>query len=371
MNNSQKLDIFQNFIYNYNILRYKRRISLSNYTLDFSLTTEEQRCEAITSICSQSTFTCKQYTQMADYILLAKNPNSDLKIYPEEFRSPYSIHEEQSLDEIMDNPFLEQILDTSKPLSSATYGTKKRRISRDNKQHANIPGMQQLWHDIDNLKEICSTSSATHAQHHLLIELYKQQYSLLESFLPNDNYSTPIPNFFHNYKLSSLYKEKLCEPTYMGRFLIQLPLLIELSYHNEELEDLIHLVRQALSLITLSPLQQDILTLYQKAIPTKQALAYLSSHYRPISQSYMSIILYKQIATKVVEEYSELYHREVWANDPTKWRTCICCKQSKLLTKHNWYHFSNKPQGFALICKECTKAKKEAKHNAKLNNNLQ
>ena len=103
MNNSQKLDIFQNFIYNYNILRYKRRISLSNYTLDFSLTTEEQRCEAITSICSQSTFTCKQYTQMADYILLAKNPNSDLKIYPEEFRSPYSIHEEQSLDEIMDS----------------------------------------------------------------------------------------------------------------------------------------------------------------------------------------------------------------------------------------------------------------------------
>ena len=343
---------------------------MSTYTLNFSLTTEEQRCEAITSICSQSTFTPKQYTQMADYILLAKNPNSNLKIYPEEFHSPYVLHDEQSLDEFMDDPILEQILDTSKPITHAIHPTKKRKIDRSNKQYAAIPGMQQLWNDIDSLKSICATSTASHTQHHLLIELYKQQYSLLESFIPNDNYLSPTPNFFNNYKLSSSYKEKLCEPSYMARFLIQLPLLIDLSYNNEELDDLVSLVRQALSLVTLSPLQQDILLLYQKATPTKEALAYLSSHYRPISQSYMSIILYKQIAVKVVDEYSELYHKQLWANDPTKWRTCICCKQTKLLTKHNWYHFSNKPQGFALTCKECTKAKKEAKRNAKLNNNL-
>ena len=345
---------------------------MSTYTLNFSLTTEEQRCEAITSICSQSTFTSKQYTQMADYILLAKNPNSDLKIYPEEFRSPYSTHEERSLDELMENPFLEDVVNASKPLSHAVYNHKKRRIDRNNPKHAIIPGMTQLWQDIDNLKNYCTTSTATFSQKRLLIELYKQQYSLLESFIPNDGFSNSSPMHFNNKpSLSPTYLEKLHEPTYMGRFLTQLPILTELAKSNDDLDEIVSLVRQALSLVTLSPLQQDILMLYQTQTPTKQALNYILTHHnRTISQSYMSIILYKQIAVKVVDEYLELYHKELWADDPTKWRTCICCKQTKLLTKHNWYHLSNKPQGFSLICKECTQAKKEAKHNAKLNNNL-
>ena len=332
---------------------------MSTYTLDFSLTTEEQRCAAITSICSQASYTQKQYTQMADYILLA-NPE---KIYPEEFHSPYIIHDEQSLDELMDNPVTADVIDsTCIPLYQAKHAPRKRKLNRNDSTHSSIPGMQNLWIYIDDLKLKLKDEPNNYKLKRTLIDLYKQQYSLLEAYYPNWTSYTTITKYSPTPKniIPEEYREKLCTPTYMARFLIQLPVLLELSQNNDELTDLLSLIQKALSLVPLTPLQQDVLNLYQKQIPCATALSYIKEKYnRCLTQSYFSIILYKQIAPKVVDEYSELYYAEKYRNDPSKWRTCLCCKQSKLLTKHNWYHFSNKPQGFALICKECTNIKKK------------
>lgn len=332
---------------------------MSNYTLDFSLSTDEQRCTAVSQICSQTTFTSKQYTQLADYILLA----SSERIYPEEFRSPHIVHEEQSLDELMDNPITADITESiCVPLNQAKHTPQKRKLDRDNPTYAAIPGMRNLWDSIDSLKTKVDADPANYKLKRTLIDLYKQQYSLLESYLPNWG-NAQLPPKFSSYTKDTIpanYKELLCQPSYMARLLIHLPSLLQLSATNMELADFLSPITTAFSLITLTPLQQDILLLYQHQVPTSLALSYIKNKYnRTLTQSYFSIILYKQIAVKVAAEYTELYQAEKYRDDPTKWRTCLCCKQSKLLTKHNWYHFSNKPQGFSLICKECTQAKRK------------
>lgn len=332
---------------------------MSTYNLDFSLTTSQQRTELISQICSTSTFTSKQYTQMADYILLCKdNP----RIYPEEFTSPYIIHDEQSLDELMEDPITADLIQsTAIPLTNAKHGTKKRIISRTNSLYSSIPGMSTLWSTIDFYKQ---QQNLTFKQKKLLIDLYKQQYSLLESYLP-----TPFQNNTYQKQLFSTsfpsyddYAEKLCESKYMAIFLTYLPYFSDIQNLDLSLQYIVNLVEKALSLVSLTPLQQDILFLYQKELPAKQILSFIKEkHNKQLGAAYLSVILYNQIGKKVAFEYTELYHQDKYANDPTKWRTCLCCKQSKLLTKHNWHHFSNKPQGFSLICKECTNAAKQKK----------
>ena len=291
---------------------------------------------------------------MADYILLA----SSTKIYPEEFRSPYIIHDESSLDELMDNPITADFLENNcTSLSAAKHSSTKRRIDRTNIKHSSIPGMQELWDIIDKLRSI---PNPTYKQKRLLVDLYKQQYSLLETIAPTQFQPLLRHTIPEQYSLPEQFFEKICEPSYMARCLIYLPSLYYLHQQNDDIATLYEDISSSLSKITLSPLQQDILYLYQSNTPTPQCISYIQSKYnRKLTQSYLSIILYKQIAPKVADEYSNIYYSRKYANDPSKWRICLCCKKPKLLTKHNWYHFSNKPQGFSLVCKECTNKKRK------------
>ena len=128
---------------------------MSTYTLDFSLTTEEDRCTLISSICSQTSFTPTQYTQMADYILLANHKENNT--YPEIFTSPKTVHPVSSLDELLEKA--EEIGNIDALEASFTqiqrnpYIKLKRKMDRSNPLYASIPNMQELWKTIDGVKE--------------------------------------------------------------------------------------------------------------------------------------------------------------------------------------------------------------------------
>lgn len=343
---------------------------LSTYKLDFSITTDYDRCAYISNICSETTFTSKQYTQMADYILLASNSS----IYPEEFSSPHSIHKTESLDALLEDPITENITEnTARPISRTIYRLTKRRIDRSNPLHAAIPGMTHLWAIIDDTKQKLDENPDNWRLKRILISLYKQQYDLLEVFQPQTFANLPIThkqyyNWENGITLSNntLAYLDLCNPAHMGKFLILLPALS--SYCDTTNCDLYQYVtdtKQAIAAASLTPLQQDVLRLYHSAASGKEMMAYIAEHHnRRLTQAYISIIFYKQIASKIADEYAEIYYSRIWAKDPTKWRICLGCKQKKLLTTHNFHHFSNKPGGFALYCKECAKQKKENKQNA-------
>jgi len=347
---------------------------LSTYTLDFSLTTELDRCSAISEICAITTYTPTQYTQMADYILLANDKQDNFTIYPEEFNSPHKERDHASLDELMDDPFFEDSIETHlHPISKSIYRTCKRKVDRNNQTHISIPNMQQLWHDIDSLSTYLDEHPTSWRAKRLLIDLRKQQYTLLESVHPNTT-PTSMPQQKQEYyqwyagiplSNGTTAHLDLCNPSHMAKFLIHLPALTEYcSSLSCDLAELLSDTNQAIINANLSPFLADILLLYQKGWSGKQILAYIAEHHnRHINQPYLSVIFNKQIASKIAEEYSEIYYSRIYANDPSKWRICLCCKQKKLLNKKNFLHFSNKPGGFSLICKECTKKNKGNNHD--------
>ena len=343
---------------------------MSTYKLNFSLTTDEQRCNLITSICSQTTFTPIQYTQMADYILLGNNTTSTTCIvYPEEFSSPHVIHTEPSLDELMENEIYSEIVEAQiQPISPTIYKKNIRKINRDNPAHAAIPGMAELWNSIDYYKQILSQEPNNYKLKKLYISLCQQQYTLLEEYLPtkpNSPHTSTQKHYFEWYKgillnNGSYADLNLCEASHMAKFLIFFPDLKE--YCTDLTSDLAQLIQdteEALRQTTLTPLQQDILMLYQSGKTAKEMQKYIQEHHnRKITQAYLSVIMYDQIAEKVAWEYAEIYWSRTYKNNPTKWRICLCCKQKKLLTKHNFHKYSNKPGGYSLYCKECTKKMK-------------
>ena len=347
---------------------------MTTYKLDFSITTDDNRCDYISNICSQSTFSSKQYTQMADYILLASTSTSTSNfIYPEEFSSPHIIHNVESLDSLLEDPVTENFIENNaQPIHRTIYKTSKRRIDRENPAHSSIPGMKDLWQIIDNLNQKLQENPNNWKLKRTLIALYKQQYDLLEVFIPQSFSIIPIPHKdYYNWENGILLSNNtlayldLCNPAHMAKFLILYPSLY--SYCDTPNCDLYQYLRdteQAVDAANLTPLQLDILHLYHSAASGKDMVSYiLKYHNRKLTQAYISIIFYKQIAVRVAEEYAEIYHSRIWKNDPTKWRICLCCKQKKLLTTHNFHHFSNKPGGFALYCKECVNKQKRSKQN--------
>lgn len=338
---------------------------MSTYKLDFSLSTDIQRTQHITQICSQSTFTSKQYTQMADYILLA---STSTFIYPEEFASPHIIHNTESLDSLLEDPSTENLIENNAhPIRRTIYKITKRRIDRNNPSHSSIPGMIELWSIIDDIKQKLELDPDNWKLKRTLISLYKQQYDLLEVFIPQSFSSLPTSHKeYYDWENGILLNNNsivhldLCNSAHMAKFLILYPSLSAYcDTPNCDLYQFLQDTEQAIAAANLTPLQQDILHLYHIGSCGKDIASYVLQHHnRHLTQAYISIIFYKQIAVKVAEEYAEIYHSRIYANDPSKWRICLTCKQKKLLTTHNFHHFSNKPGGFSLYCKECTNAKK-------------
>ena len=357
---------------------------MATYTLNFSLTTDTDRLNLITQICSQTTYTTKQYSQMADYILLASNKNHpDLPfIYPEEFSNPKRPHEVESLDELLedkDKNELPSILEsTLRPIQPNIYKKQNRKIDRTNYTIAALPNMQFIWDTIDQIKLSLSSldknSRRFYNLHKLLVQLQQQQYTILECCLPLKPivYSMPTPykqemyhweNGIYLVNGTKVYLD-LTNPAHMSEFLLMLPSLLEYCAEKpySTLYELVHDTISALHNTSLSSVQQDVLSLHYAGKGNSEITSYINNKYgKSYSQAYMSTVLHKQIAAKVVPEYTEIYFSKLYKDYKPMWRTCLSCHQTKLLTSHNFLRKSNKPGGFSMRCKECDHV-----HNAEL-----
>ena len=356
---------------------------MTTYTLDFSLTTDIDRFNYITEICSQTTYSTKQYTQMADYILLASNKNHpELPfIYPEEFSNPKRVHKVESLDELLeenDDELPLALEATLKPVQPTIYKKETRKIDRSNPAIAALPNMQFIWESIDNIKLSLSSIEDKNSRrfynlHKLMVQLQQQQYAILENCLP----LKPIVYTISSNKQEMYHWENgillqngtrayldLTNPNHMSEFLLMLPSLLEYCAEKpySTLYELVHDTISALHNTPLTNIQLDILSLHYSGKGNSEITAYINNKYdKKYSQSYISTILHKQIAAKVVPEYTEIYFSKLYKDYKPMWRTCLSCHQTKLLTPHNFLRKSNKPGGFSMRCKECDHI-----HNAEL-----
>ena len=355
---------------------------MATYTLNFSLTTDYDRCSYISTICSQTTYTQKQYSQMADYILLAynKQENCSTFIYPEEFNNPKRLHPIESLDELLENSENDEVPivleSTIQPIQPNIYKREVRKIDRCDYKIASLPNMQTIWNTIDNIKltldSIDSQSRKYYNLHKLMVQLQQQQYSILESCMPLKPLLYPVPpkQEMYNWENGILLEngEKayldLCNPSHMSTFLYMLPSLFFYCADkpSSTLYELVHDTIAALHNTPLTSIHWDILTLHYNGMGNGYITQYINKKYnKKYSQAYVSTILHKQIPAKVVPEYTEIYFSKLYSNYKPMWRTCLSCHQTKLLTPHNFFRKSNKPGGFSMRCKECDK-----KHTAEL-----
>lgn len=340
---------------------------MSTYDLDFSITTDVQRTKYISNICQKAQYTSKQYAQMADYILLASNKNNPQSpfIYPEEFSNPKREHNIESLDELIDNPiFNENCLG---PIQRNIYKITPRSTNRQ--KHINIPNMQDLWDVIDKVDFKLKQNPDNYKLQRMSIDLHKQQYSLLEAENPQYpiTFHVDYNNYYYKWHMGICLQNgeyadlDLCNVHHMAKFLYYLPELIAYckqdttyKYMYSDLYSYIQDTLQAIRNAALSEKHLTLLTLYWKDVPGKQIIEIINNKYHhKYNQSQISIMFNKSIATKVAEEYAEIYHSKLYKNDPSKWRICLCCKQKKLLSSHNFARFSNKPKGYSLYCKNC------------------
>lgn len=355
---------------------------MTTYTLNFSLTTDTDRLNYIAQVCSQTTYTAKQYSQMADYILLASNKNHpDLPfIYPEEFSNPKRAHTTESLDELLEDKEendLPSILEsTLQPIQPSLYKREMRKIDRSNPTIAALPNMQFIWDAIDNIKLSLATldknSRKFYNLHKLLIQLQQQQYSILECCLPLRPilYTIPVQQKSEMYHWengillqngSRAYLD-LTNPDHMSEFLLMLPSLLE--YCSEKpystLYELVHDTIAAIHNTPLTNIQLDILSLHYSGKGNSEITSFINNKYdKKYSQSYISTILHKQIPNKIIPEYTEIYFTKLYKDYKPMWRTCLSCHQTKLLTTRNFLRKSNKPGGFSMRCKECDHAHAE------------
>lgn len=350
---------------------------MSTYNLDFSLTTDLQRTQFISQICSSSTYTQKQYTQMADYILLAGNkchPDSPF-IYPEEFSNPKRTHVQDSLDEILndiDNDYNFSTIESNmRPIQPTVYKKTNRKIDRNNPILKNNPHLQQLWQEIDRIDNILSTTT-NYKLSKLSIALHKQQYDILESILPQWPVSIPSSSpysHFFNWKRgieleNGEYADlDLCLHSHMAKFLKFLPELMYFCsydssphYMESDLYTYITDTIQAIRNAALSPLQFDILLLYWRGLEGKFILNYIENKYHiHYNQPTLSTMFNTTIAKKISVEYKEIYEEKLYKNCPEHWRICTKCGRRLLLSTYNFHRASGKPQGFSLVCKQCRK----------------
>ena len=347
---------------------------MSTYNLDFTLTTDIARTEYIANICATSTYTPKQYTQMADYILLASNknnPNSPF-VYPEEFSNPKREHTQESLDEILEYPNAENDLcileSTFRPIQPTIYKKSQRKIDRNNPILAQHPQMQQLWKEIDRIDSILSTTT-NYKLSKLSISLHKQQYDLLESILPQWPAYLPSSqkqDFLPWGKGVELQNKQYADIdlrnyTHMAKFLKFFPDLKEYCctensphYMESDLYTMLQEVEQAIRNAALPPLYLDVLHLYWQDWNGKQILSFINKKYsKEYNQPTLSTMFNVTIAKKVAIEYTEIYEERLYRNCPEHWRTCSYCGKTKLLSTYNFHRASGKPKGFALYCKEC------------------
>ena len=359
---------------------------MANYKLDFTLTTDVARTEYISSLCTTTTYTQKQYTQMADYILLANSKQNAPFIYPEEFSNPKREHIHESLDELLDNSYHEDDYPTYElnfsPVQPTIYKKCTRKIDRNNPIIRDNPQFQQLWNEIDHIDSLLSTTT-NYKLSKLSIALHKQQYDLLENFLPQwpAQYSTsqhssvsPYFNWYRGIQLSNGdYADlDLTNYTHMAKFLKLYPDLLYFCtydvsplYLHSELYTLLSDVQLAISKASLSPIYTYILHSYWKELPGTTILHNLSILYgKNYNQSTLSTIFNTTIAKKITTEYTEIYLERLFRNTPERWRTCPRCGKTKLLTTYNFHRASGKPKGFSTICKDCVnKKRKEYKQN--------
>lgn len=280
-----------------------------------------------------------------------------------------------SLDALLESPKCDE--SEFKPVERDIYKKAKRTINRNNPKHAAIPTMQQLWDAIDSLDNWYNSVKDTHDQAWLIrrwnIELKQQQYLLLESALPN--IVAPYSKGTINSKFLPWYDGiilksgirvflDLSNPHHVEAILNEYSKLRKYAWQepDADINYILDELETAIDQAKLQPSRRDILIWRIDGVPMAEIAKRLTALYGQqynYSPNYLSTIFTQQICSRIALSALNLIQQREYADDPTKWRTCIVCHERKILSPYNFIRRSSHIGGYSIRCKDCEKGNYE------------
>lgn len=391
------------------------------FNLDFSIETSTDRLNFIKTL-NLSTLTKKELELCTDYILYGKDPDGkssvDKKeIYIKTKYNSYSRPEPISLDEMMESPtFDESILSKGKNIY------KKVKPTIDKEKCKDIPGMKELWEQIEKIDRKIKLAEGTiqpdsgetipklsskdlYQLKHLLIELRKEQYTLKDTVYPEiqkqRNYGSfwedPI-NFQLNYPVfpCGIMKEKN-DPSFTKPWLITQSFAAtciedqvrELSEKNKPYFNFLdkeHIYQLCLNYYEIkdfaervpsSPLAGLLWTLdfyIEKANLSEQQKLIVECKKRRLLNRDICQVLQEKLGIYHQENYvSTIWNRvcgliasaaelnyDEWCCRGYKeaWKTCSCCGETLLRDPRNFVRKCKAADGLTSRCKKCDSKKR-------------
>ena len=385
------------------------------FKLDFNLSTPQERTALVKSF-NLETLTPKELELCANYILYAKDPETNTspvsrkEVFIKTKFDSYSQTEPVSLDALIETPtFNENIINAH----NTKYKTPRPTIDKDAAEK--VPGMREIWDQIDALQDIYDqntgkkplksrplSSKELYYLNHQIIDLRRQQYYLMDSVKqtiqtqPNkSNFFTAIQDTQLNYPIFprgvmreendvvfknprlfnkvSTYEVPARDSIQSGKPYIDFtnPLHIYnliLFYWDikDSIKDLpdspLHNLLWTLDFYiekaNLNKQQQLIVEDKKIKTPNKVIAAHLKETLECGHQeNYISTIWNKVV--ELIAAAAQLNYDE-WVNKdkPEKWKTCNCCGQSLLKDARNFVRKAKSSDGLTSCCKKCDKLKR-------------
>ena len=391
-----------------------------DFNLDFNLETSTERNNFIKQH-DLSKLTKKELELCSNYILYGKDSDKDMTSCVDrkevEIKTKYSSYNKKepvSLDALLESPtFNENIINTKK----TQY--KKVKPTIDKEKVKDIPGMKELWEQIDILQNLLDEnigkkersenskvldSKQVYHLKHQLIDLRKQQYYLVDSVYPTlpppqnkAQYFSCIQDYQLNYKVFPRGVMREENDTYFKE-----PLKDNYSKANsteEELEQIISAGKSYFNFLDKDHVYQLILNYWDikttiEYIPDSPLWnllwtldfyidkANLSDQQKLILRDKKLRLPNKDIAQHLKEEL-DIYHQEnyistIWnktvglicaaaelnydewlCKDYKKaWKKCRICGTEKLRDPRNFVRKAKSSDGLTSSCKYCDKIRR-------------
>lgn len=391
-----------------------------NFNLDFTLETSEERKNFISSQ-DLSTLTHKELELCSNYILYGKEPNKDntscvdrKEVEIKTKFSSYSKKEPVSLDALLESPtFNENILNNNKNIY------KKVKPTIDKEKAKLVPGMIELWEEIEKLQTILDqnlgkcplpdnfkklNNRQLYYLKHQLIDLRRQQYYLMDSAYPTMMSPQDKSQYFSNIVDSQLNypvfpRGVICGENSKEFRFPYLDLGYKAKATDKELQQVIkdnkpyfnfldreHIyqlilnywdIKMAVEKIPDSPLnnllwtldfyidkarlnEQHSLILRDKKLrtPNKLIAIHLKEELNIYHQENYISTIWNKIVDSIVAA-AELNYDEWLMKDYEKaWKVCSSCQEKLLRDPRNFVRKSKSSDGLTNCCKICDKKRR-------------
>lgn len=397
------------------------------FKLDFSIPTSTGRMKFVQDLFSEidpKSLTKTELETCTNYILYGKDPEKDntSSVDRKEIQIPtkYNTYKKQepiSLEALMENPTFDE-----SQLKKEKNIYKKVKPTIDKEKCKDIPGMKELWEEIEKLnrkvrlaegkdtpnagEEMPNWDAKTlYNMKHQLVALRKEQYLLKDAVFPEmpaiknfghyfthpTEYEMNYPvfpcgtmreenddEFKHPWKTNACFAAKDIENELQERIAAKKPYFsfldsehiyqLCLGYYeikdqaeknpDSPLNNLIWTLDYYVEKANLNPQQALILEGKKKRLLNREICERLMSELGIYHQENYISTIWNKI-TKLIADAADLSFDE-WCckNYEKAWKTCNCCGEKMLRDPRNFVRKSKAPDGLTNRCKRCDQKKR-------------